>query len=149
MSTPFHHLHHVCIVVHDIEASMAYYGSLGIGPWELYPPLTEYSDLHVPNPGAFLKMEYRFTNLDNVQIQLCQPPVEDCPQRRFLDEKGEGVFQLGFESPLDDGTRAAQEHGLRVLMNGKRSNGTGFTYFDTMADAGLVWMIRQTSPVAT
>ena len=149
MPAPFHHLHHVCIVVRDIDASLAYYESLGIGPWEHYPPLTEYTDLHVPNPEAFMATKYRFINLDNVQVQLCQPPAEDCPQRRFLDEKGEGVFQLGFESLLEEGTRAGQDMGLGVLMSGKRSNGTGFTYFDTMADAGLVWMIRQSAPATS
>ena len=34
----FRTVHHVCIVVHDIEKSMAYYESLGIGPWQHYPP---------------------------------------------------------------------------------------------------------------
>lgn len=146
MSAPFRHLHHVCLVVNDIEASMAYYERLGIGPWEEYPPLTQYVDLHTPNRDAFTKMKYRFVNLENVQIQLCEPPLEDCPQRRFLDSHGEGVFHLGFEAPLDEGTREAEDVGLRVLMSGRRENGTGFTYFDTVDDAGVTWMIRQTAP---
>ena len=29
----FRRLHHVCIVVHDIEQAMADYESVGIGPW--------------------------------------------------------------------------------------------------------------------
>ena len=35
----FDKAHHVCIVVHDIEKTVAYYESVGIGPWIGYPPL--------------------------------------------------------------------------------------------------------------
>ena len=147
MPAPFRRLHHVCIVVRDIESSVAYYERLGIGPWQPYPPLAEYTTLDVPDPDAFAKTKYRFVDLDNVQIQLCQPAEEDCPQRRFLDTRGEGVFQLGFESPLEAGEAAARDSGLDILMRGRRDNGTGFTYFDTLDDAGVVWMIRQTSPL--
>lgn len=148
MPAPFRQLHHLCIVVRDIDATIAYYEGLGIGPWEHYPPLTQYTDLRAPNPDAFVKMKYRYANLDNVQIQLCEPPEDDCPQRRFLDTKGEGVFHIGFESPLDEGTAAGEAAGLEVLMAGRRDNGTGFTYFDTLDDAGVVWMIRQTAPTS-
>jgi len=147
VTSPFHQLHHICIVVHDIDASQAYYESLGIGPWQEYPPLSEYTDLNVPNPEAFADMRYRFVNLDNVQIQLCQPPELDCAQRRFLDTKGEGVFHVGFEEPWEDAVAEGTAAGLSVLMHGRRDNGTGFVYFDTLPQAGVVWMCRQTQPV--
>jgi methylmalonyl-CoA/ethylmalonyl-CoA epimerase len=147
MSGPFRRLHHICLVVHDIAASEAYYESIGIGPWNDYPPLIQFADLHVPNPDAFRAMKYRWTDLDNVQIQLCQPPTEDCPQRRFLDTRGEGVFHLGFEAVLDDALPQARAAGLEVLMSGRRENGTGFVYYDTLDATGLVWMNRQTRPV--
>lgn len=147
MASSFQTLHHVCIVVHDIERSAAYYESIGIGPWQDYPPLTEYTDLAVPNPEAFLAMKYRVANLANVQLQLCEPPDADCPQRRFLDSKGEGVFHLGFEADLDTAVADASAHGLDVLMRGQRANGSGFVYFDTLADAGVVLMNRKTPPV--
>ena len=88
----FDKIHHVCIVVHDIDKARAYYELIGIGPWQEYPPLVEYTDLQVPNPSAFLKMRYQICNMPTIQFQLCQPPQEDCPQRRFLDTKGEGFF---------------------------------------------------------
>jgi len=93
----FNELHHICIVVHDLDRARAYFESVEIGPWIEYPPLAEYSDLSVPNPDAFMKMRYQVCNIGNAQLQLCQPPEQDCPQRRFLDEEGEGVFHIGFE----------------------------------------------------
>jgi hypothetical protein len=36
MPSPFRQLHHICLVVHDIDAAVAYYEDLGIGPWQDY-----------------------------------------------------------------------------------------------------------------
>jgi methylmalonyl-CoA/ethylmalonyl-CoA epimerase len=145
MTTPFHQLHHICLVVHDIDATVAYYESVGIGSWQDYPPLTEYTRLEVPNPDAFHQMKYRFTDLANFQLQLCQPPDVDCPQRRFLDDHGEGVFQLGFESDVEAAVAQGAALGLEVTMRGQRDNGSGFVYFDTLDQAGVVLMARKTA----
>jgi methylmalonyl-CoA/ethylmalonyl-CoA epimerase len=147
MTSPFRQLHHICLVVRDIDAAVAYYEDLGIGPWQNYPPLSQFTDLNMPNPEAFAQMKYRYVDLDNVQIQLCQPPQLDCAQRRFLDARGEGVFHIGFEAELGAATAEAKASGLDVLMSGRRENGTGFVYFDTLNQAGVVWMCRQTEPV--
>ena len=149
MTTPFRELHHICIVVRDIEASVAFYESIGIGPWQDYPPLTEYTRLTVPNPDAFYALKYKLASVGGFQLQLCQPPELDCPQRRFLDSRGEGVFHIGFESDLDsdlDETAAAGAGlGLNVLARGQRDNGSGFIYFDTAEDAGVVLLARKTA----
>lgn len=144
MTTMFRTLHHICVVVRDIDRAVAYYESIGIEPWQPYPPLTEYTSLDVPHPAAFAAMQYRFVNLENVQLQLCQPPELDCPQRRFLDTYGEGVFHIGFEHPYETAATAGADVGLRVLMRGRRDNGSGFVYFDTLEQAGVVLMTRQT-----
>jgi len=145
VTTPFRELHHICIVVRDIEASVAFYESIGIGPWQDYPPLTEYTRLTVPNPDAFYALKYKLADVGNVQLQLCQPPELDCPQRRFLDSRGEGVFHIGFESDLDEAAAAAAGLGLGVLARGQRDNGSGFIYFDTADDAGVVLLARKTA----
>ena len=145
MTMPFRELHHICIVVRDIDASVAYYESIGIGPWQDYPPLTEYTRLTVPNPEAFYALKYKLVNLGNVQLQLCQPPELDCPQRRFLDSRGEGVFHIGFEADVDEAATAAAGIGLNALARGQRDNGSGFIYFDTAGDAGVVLLARKTA----
>jgi methylmalonyl-CoA/ethylmalonyl-CoA epimerase len=145
VTTPFRELHHICIVVRDIEASVAFYESIGIGPWQDYPPLTEYTRLTVPNPEAFYALKYKLANAGGVQLQLCQPPELDCPQRRFLDSRGEGVYHIGFESDLDQAAEAAAALGLNVLARGQRDNGSGFIYFDTADDAGVVLLARKTA----
>lgn len=142
----FDKLHHICIVVHDIDKAQAYYDSIGIGPWEAYPPLAEYEELQVPSPKGFMAMQYRICNLPNVQLQLCQPSHDPTPQRIHLDTKGEGVFHIGFEVRDADAAEAeAERDGLSVLMRGRRENRTGFTYYDTADKAGLILLTRATN----
>jgi methylmalonyl-CoA/ethylmalonyl-CoA epimerase len=140
----FKELHHICIVVSDLDRAVKYYESVGIGPWLDYPPLDGFTaELDVPDHAAFLRLKYRYANLDNIQIQLCEPGEGGSPQRRFLETRGEGVYHLGFG--VDD-CDAAEAHGiaagLRVGARGRRPDRTGFTYFDTREDAGVTLEVR-------
>ncbi len=146
MNPIFQKLHHICIVVHDIDKAQVYYESIGIGPWEFYPPLAEYEELEVPSPKGFMAMQYRICNLPNIQLQLCQPNEDPTPQRIHLDSKGEGVFHLGFEAADADVAEAeAKRAGLTVKMRGRRQNRSGFTYYDTADKAGVVLLTRATN----
>lgn len=145
MDTPFRTLHHVCIVVHDLEAAVAYYESLGVGPWFDYPKGAAYVRFEVPNRAASDAMRYKCVDLGNVQLQLCQPPMLECPQRRFLDEHGEGVYHLGFEvADLDEAEGAMRERGVDVVASGRRTDKSGFAYFDTRPAAGVTLEVRRT-----
>jgi catechol 2,3-dioxygenase-like lactoylglutathione lyase family enzyme len=149
VSGPFDRVHHLCIVVHDIDRSQAYYESVGIGPWHDYPPLSAFTDLRVPDTDGFLALVYRYAWIGDMQIQLVQPGPGNTPQRRFLDERGEGVFHIGFEVPDADAADAdAHALGVEPMMRGRRPDGSGFTYFDTARQAGVVLEIRQSPPPA-
>lgn len=147
MSGIFDRLHHVCIVVRDIEAASAYYQSLGIGPWRDYPPLSAYTEIDMPDPDAFYGLIFKYADLANIQIQLCQPGAPGSPQARFLERHGEGVFHLGFEVPsCDEGEAQGLAAQLAVLMRGRRPDRSGFTYFDTAEKAGGVVLEIRSSP---
>lgn len=147
MSEPFKKLHHICIVVHDIERSIGFYESAGIGPWHDYPRLSDFTDLDMPDPDGFRALHYRYAWIGELQLQLCQPGPEPTPQRQFLDARGEGVFHVGFEVPdADAADQTAAARGLKILMRGRRTNGSGFSYYDTAEDAGVILEIRQSPP---
>jgi len=144
METIFRTLHHVCILVHDLDKTVARYEALGVGPWFDYPKSGTYDMFEVPNEAASRSMRYKCVDLDNVQIQLCDPGPLDSPQRRFLDARGEGVYHLGFEVPdRDEAEAAGRALGLAVIARGRKTDGSGFCYFDTRGDAGVVLEIRQ------
>ena len=143
----FNKLHHICIVVHDLDRARAYFESVEIGPWIEYPPLAEYSDLSVPNPDAFMKMRYQVCNIGNAQLQLCQPPEQDCPQRRFLNEGGEGVFHIGFEVPDVDAAEAkGVADGLGSRCAAVVRTAAASPIFDRAHQAGGVTLVARATP---
>lgn len=143
---PFQQLHHVCIVVNDLDKAVSYYERLGMGPWFDYPKgRSPYVSFEVPNKEASDTMRYKCLNLKNVQIQLCQPSLLDSPQRRFLDTHGEGVYHLGFEvSDCNAAETHANAAGVNIMARGRRADNSGFTYFDTRSGAGVVLEVRTT-----
>jgi methylmalonyl-CoA/ethylmalonyl-CoA epimerase len=148
MSTPFKAVHHLCVVVRDIDKAVAFYESIGIGPWTDYPPLSQYTELDVPSVSGFLELRFKYAPLGQLQLQLAQPGEGDSLQRRFLDTHGEGVFSVGFV--VDDADAAEADAialGLEVAMRGRRPNTSGFTYYATAAGGGVVLMTRQSPPV--
>ena len=143
MTNPFAAVHHICIVVPDIESALRFYESIGIGDWREFPDLKKFTDLEVPHREGFLGLTYMYTNAAGVQLQLCEPGPEPTPQRTFLDRTGGGVFHLGFVvDNVDEVTEEAHARGLTTLMYGRRPDRTGFTYFDT-PEAGVTLEIRQ------
>ncbi|MFT4028647.1 MAG: VOC family protein [Protaetiibacter sp.] len=146
MTSPFSSLHHVCIVVRDLDTTVAYYERLGIGPWYDYPKSSPYVELEVESEEGSKAMRYKCVDFENFQLQLCEPTEHDTPQRRFLDERGEGVFHLGFEvDDLAAGIADGQALGLGILSRGLRADGSGFCYFDTREQAGTVLEIRKSA----
>ncbi|MBF6079520.1 VOC family protein [Nocardia beijingensis] len=147
MPGPFESIHHICIVVADIDAAIQFYDSVGIGPWHDYPPLTQYTELDVPNTEAFLGLRYMYAMRGTCQIQLVEPGTANSPQRIFLDKTGGGVFHIGFDvADIAGSTDQAGELGLTPWMTGRRPDGSGFSYFDTGDVAGVTLEIRQSPP---
>lgn len=144
MAQIFNKFHHICLVVHDGEASIAFYNAIGIGPWTKYPPLTDYTEVEAPDSDGFYALQYWSCEVGGLVLQICQPGPEPTPQRAFLDQHGEGVFHIGFEvDNIDRAEADAGEMGLPVLIKGRRPTGTGFAYLDTLERTGFSLVIRQ------
>ena len=142
--SPFSKLHHLSIVVRNMEKAVQFYESIGIGPFEDYPPLTEYVKLNVPDETGFFNLKFKVAQIGDVQIQLCQPGEGKSPYRDFLEKNGEGVYHLGFVvAQVDDSEAELRKLGLKVLSSGRRADGSGFSYMDTAQKAGITLLIRQ------
>jgi methylmalonyl-CoA/ethylmalonyl-CoA epimerase len=145
---PFSTLHHVTIVVRDVDRAVEFYESLGFGPFVDYPPLTDYVKLNVMDVAGFHNVRFRCAQVGPIQIQLCQPGEGESTYKDFLEKKGEGVFHLGFVVDDVDGAEAQLKAlGLGVLSSGRRQDGSGFSYMDTAGEAGVVLLVRQSPGV--
>ena len=143
----FKKLHHISIVVRDAEKTQKYYESIGIGPWVDYPPMKEYVTINVSDENGFYNLKIKCVQIGPVQLQLVEPGEGNSLYRDHLEDKGEGVFHIGFE--VDDISATETEietMGLNVLSSGRRENGSGFSYLDTASDAGVVLLVRQSPP---
>ncbi|MGP8070145.1 MAG: VOC family protein [Candidatus Bathyarchaeia archaeon] len=141
---PFSQLHHIAIVVKDIEQAVKYYTSLGVGPFQDYPPIRDYVAVNVPDKDAFYRLKIKQAQIGTVALQLIQPGEGKTIYGDFLARNGEGVFHLGFVvDDVDKEEARLKATGLRVLSSGRRVDGSGFTYFDTSNSAGVVLLIRQ------
>jgi 4-hydroxyphenylpyruvate dioxygenase-like putative hemolysin len=140
----FSKLHHLSVVVRNMDEAVKFYESIGIGPFEDYPPLIEYVKLNVQDQTGFFNLKFKIARVGDIQIQLCQPGEGKSPYKDFLEKKGEGVYHLGFVvDNIDDSEASLEKLGLRVLSSGRRVDGSGFSYFDTAGKAGVVLLVRQ------
>ncbi len=142
----FSEFHHLMIVVKDIEKSVKYYESIGIGPFKAYPPLEEYEKLNVEDEAAFYKLKMQEARIGPIVLQLCQPGPGRSIYKNFLERKGEGVQHIGFVvDDIEKEETELKQKGFKVLNSGRRADGSGFTYFDTEDDAGVTLFIRKSS----
>lgn len=88
----FSRVHHVAIIVRDIEASLGFYrDTLGL-PVGLVLPIE--SD----------EVIIAFLDVGETKIELVQPTTTTTGVARFLDKKGEGFHHVCFETPNVDAT---------------------------------------------
>jgi 4-hydroxyphenylpyruvate dioxygenase-like putative hemolysin len=142
--SPFSKLHHLSVVVRNMDEAIKFYESIGIGPFKDYPPLKEYVKLNVQDETGFFNLKFKIAQVGDIQIQLCQPGEGKSPYKDFLEKKGEGVYHLGFVVDDVDGSEAElKKRGLKVLSSGRRKDGSGFSYLDTAGKGGVVLLIRK------
>jgi methylmalonyl-CoA/ethylmalonyl-CoA epimerase len=90
---PFSQLHHICMVVRDLEKAKKFYEALGIGPFKPLPPAPE-------KPAEITYIE-TFAKMGSIGLQLLQPSAKGDKVfknifRRFLDKHGEGMHHICF-----------------------------------------------------
>ena len=142
--SPFSKLHHLAIVVKNMDEAIKFYTSIGIGPFEDYPPLKEYIKLDVPDKVGFHNVKIKVVQIGPIQIQLIQPGEGKSLYKEFLEKKGEGVYHLGFVVDDVNGSEAElRKLGLEVLSSGRREDRSGFSYMDTAEKTGVTLLIRQ------
>lgn len=103
-------LHHIAVVVNDLDKAVDYYQSLGIGKVER----------EVIFPEAQPTIRAVLVNIGPVPIELIQALEGYSPYKEFLERKGEGVHHIAFVvDNLDEEEAKLAEKEVKVLIKGK------------------------------
>jgi methylmalonyl-CoA/ethylmalonyl-CoA epimerase len=148
ISNEFANLHHVCIVVKDLEKSMAHYKSFGIGPF-LPPPIKAIKETYRgrPIPPDYFKRKEVLGKMGNINLQLCQPAGGDSPWQEFLDQKGEGMHHLGyFTEDVEKEQAALAKRGIEIILSSRFEGGGGAFYADLSKNGSLYVEFIQPPP---
>ena len=138
-------LNQVCMVVNDLEKSMAsLWSTFGIGPWDIcvrdYKSEIEAESIrdmtYYGKPAQYsYKMASTHDKLGGVFIELIQPVAGDNIYRDFLRKNGEGIQHLGWhvvesQKAFAETWKSLEEEGFPCIMSARLYH-TAVAYFDT------------------
>ena len=101
-------LHHIAVVVYDMDKAIQYYESLGIATVGREVIFSE------PKP----KIRAKFVEVGSIPIEFIQPiEGESSKYKDFLDSKGEGVQHIAFAvDNLDMETAELLDKGVSLIV---------------------------------
>ncbi len=147
----FGKLHHVGLVVKNLEKGMAHLESLGIGPFKgrgdaKYVTINFKGELH--GKPAEWKTKISNAQLGDVQLELLEPAEGPQALKESLDATGEGLHHIGFLSDdVDAEIAKGLKSGYKIWTSSKRADGkTAFVYFEPTKVGALAIEIRATNP---
>jgi len=133
--SPFVKVHHVGVVVEDMDKALSHYKSLGIGPFE---PLKL-----TPAEGLLRGKRLISTpiismgTVGGIVIELLQPTEEESLVKEFYEARGEGIHHIAFlVDDIDKETEKLVQKGFKVIFSQKFGEG-GCAFFDTGQVGGM------------
>ncbi len=142
-------LHHVGLVVRDLDKVAKRYELLGIGPWKasgVEVADRKYKGKTVTN----IKLKLRMADVRPLRIELIQPLEGSSPWSDFLDEHGEGIMHVAYlVQDIEKAKAAAVEKGLNVFYEAQYKHGGGMIYVGDDELGGLMIEFIQKSQRST
>ena len=117
-------LHHIAVIVKDIDEAVEYDQSLGIAM----------VGREVVFPESKPKIRAKFVQIGSVPIEFTQPLEGESDCKEFLERKGEGVQHIAFVvDNLDEEAAKLVNKGVSVIVKGKApaAFGSNSAHFDT------------------
>jgi methylmalonyl-CoA/ethylmalonyl-CoA epimerase len=140
------------VVVRDIDRTVKYLTEVfGLGPFRYvtYPPEGR-EDIQLTFRGEVGHFSHRlaFAQMGPIELELIQPLEGESGLTEFLEEHGEGIHHIRFNTPE---LEAALDHlagkGVAPLMGGGGLRpGTQWVHLDTAAQAGFIIELMNVLP---
>jgi len=138
--------HHVGIIVKDVDRTVRFLESLGIGPFE---PLVISSKKRTLRGSAFtgLKLKIRMAHVGPTRIEAIEPLEGTGPWFEFLEKHGDGIAHMAFV--VDDIEKSKAElvsRGLNLLFETWFENGGAAAYLESEELGESILEILQRPP---
>jgi len=139
----------VGFVVADLDAAMAAYWRVGVGPWRVYTygaPLVK-DITYRGRPGNW-RFRIALASVGDFSLELIQPVSGESIYSEFLEKHGAGGIQhLGIVvENLDRVVEEARRSGYEVIQSGRGHGVRGdgkFAYLSTEADLRTVYEVME------
>ena len=133
--SPFTKVHHVGVVVENMDKALSHYDALGIGPFK--PLKLSPSEGLLRGKTLITTPIISMGEVGGIVIELLQPTEEDSLIKEFFESKGEGVHHIAFlVDDIDKETDKLVKKGFDVLFSQKSGKG-GCAFFDTGKIGGM------------
>jgi len=144
--SPFSTIHHIGVIVKDLEKTVEFYESLGIGPFESFVVEVKERKLASGEPIDDLKLKAKQAHVGPIRIELIEPVSGKWskPFQGFLERKGEGIAHIAFlTTDIEKDQAWAVENGVDVMYTSRFFNGGANTYFETQEIGGVIFELLQ------
>ena len=142
--SPFSKVHHVGIIVKDVEKTAEYYGTFGVGPFELLH-IERRESLLRGKPLDDLNLRIKQARVGSIRVELIQPiGGEEYPWMKFLKTQGEGISHIAFVvDDVEKEEARLSNIGISIIFKTKYLNGGAVSYFDTDKIGGVIFELLQ------
>jgi catechol 2,3-dioxygenase-like lactoylglutathione lyase family enzyme len=137
IKSPFFELHHIGLIVKDINKTIKILTSIGIGPFEI-APMKDLTDREFRGKRVRSNSDVWFAKLGQVNLELVQPCEGESLQKETLERKGEGIEHLGFfvDNLWEEVNRLVQK-GCKVVASARGPQGGGWAFLQGESDGGF------------
>lgn len=136
----------VGLAIRDLDKSVEYYQSLGIGTFqpEVIFDSSVFEDFKVnwKPSNTIVKARTRMAQIGPLLYEFVQPLEGETIYTEALNSRGEGINDIVFTvEDLDKEVAKLVKKGASVILSGRPQNGSAFAYIDTRRDGGNI-MVR-------
>jgi methylmalonyl-CoA/ethylmalonyl-CoA epimerase len=141
-------LHHVGVVVKNINEAIAFFESLGFGPFgapggQQTFAISFKGELH--GKPAVWTTTISNARIGDVELELLEPTKGNQALKESLDATGEGLHHIGFiTEDLDAEIANFKKSGVGIWTLAREPNGGGFLYSDPTPLGGIAIEFRKT-----
>jgi len=144
---PTRRLHHVGVVVRDLEKAIAQLEALGFGPF-MFDEENRTFTIHFKGElrGKPAEWATKISNarMGEVELELLEPVEGDQALKETLDAQGEGLHHIGWlTTDLQGDMERAKAAGAEVWTSSMVAGQPGFCYFLPTAVGNLAIELRE------